>query len=126
MIKKGLKEETIPELVPAEELQSASSSEEILKPKSGDEFNGLTTLLEDSKIQSAIKVVAGSDTQEIIDKALVALKSSDSVDDKSKVFSEGIKNLHANLRQGDKSKLHSDPLFNLAIGLVGMRQNRRN
>lgn len=96
------------------------------QPKSEEEFNGLTTLLENSSIQSAIKVVAGNDTQAIIDKALVELKSSETVDDKSKVFTDGIKKLHANLSQSDKSKLHNDPLFNLAIGLVGLRQNKRN
>lgn len=103
-----------------------SANDKASKPKSEDDFNGLTTLLEDSSIKSAIKVVAGNDTQDIIDKALVALKSSDTIDDKSKVFSEGIKKLHANLTQSDKSKLHNDPLFNLAIGLVGLRQARRN
>lgn len=124
LIKKELTPDIISDLVPEQERSSAIP--EIKEPKSEKEFTGLTTLLEDSSVKSAIKSVAGDTTQAIIDKALVALKASESVDDKSKVLSEGIKKLHVNLRQSDKAKLQNDPLFNLAINFMGIRQGRKN
>lgn len=86
-----------------------------------EEFDQLNNLLSDGKVQSMIRVV-GVDTQSVIDRAMRAINSSKSLEEKRSAFSIGLQKLQMNLST-KSDQVNKDPNYNMAMNLVGL--NRR-
>lgn len=86
-----------------------------------EEFDQLNNLLSDNKVQDMIRVV-GVDTQSVIDRAMRAINSSKSLEEKRTAFSLGLRKLQMNLST-KTDQVNKDPNYNMAMNLVGL--NRR-
>lgn len=86
-----------------------------------NELEGLNCFLADAKVQNLIKSVAGNETTTFIDKTLNAVNSSKSIQEKRSVLTDGIKQLHSDLK-GKKDTIAKDPLFSLALGFAGLNR----
>lgn len=90
------------------------------------EFDGLNNLLADNKVQSIIQNVAGIDTKNVIDNAMVSINSSQTIEAKRLAFSQGIRQLKSNLagKLKDNKDMRNDPTLTLALSLTGINHKR--